>query len=197
MGTLSAPREFRVATPIYDPRLMIVWLVMLPELLACVSLLVMFHRGPVPHALHAGALANGMIAVPIAVLFVLCPALLLWAVQRRRIVLTPGVLDVTSTFYRRRLPLAALDLGKAVILDLDQHKQWRPLLKTNGIGLPGLRAGWFRSRNFTREFCLLTTWNRVLVLPEHAGGATLLSAERPQDLLQALRETADASRRAG
>ena len=105
------------------------------------------------------------------------------------------MLDITATLYRRQLPLAALDMDKAQVLDLDAHREWRPLLRTNGMGLPGLRAGWYRSRNFTRMFCLLTTWNRVLVLPEHAGGAILLSAERPQDLLQALRDMADASRR--
>jgi len=122
-----------------------------------------------------------------AVIFILTTALLWWAVQRRRIVLANGVLDITATFYRRKLPVAAFDLDKARVINLDEHGEWRPFLKTNGLGMPGLRAGWFRSRGFVKMFCLLTARERVLVLPESTGGATLLSIANPSALLDALR----------
>ena len=188
MSVRSPDREFALVPPPHDPRFMILPIVLLPVL---IGLCVLFTVGPGAHAtvLLATMASGGTIFIAVFVL-------MFWAVQRRRIVLAEGVLDITATLYRRRLPLAAIDLDKAQVLDLDTHREWRPLLKTNGLGLPGLRAGWYRSQNFTRMFCLLTTWNRVLVLPEHAGGGILLSAEQPQQLLQALRESADASRRA-
>jgi hypothetical protein len=188
MSVRRPDREFAVVPPPHDPRFMVIPLVLLPML---IGLGVLFTVGPRAHApvLLATLASAGTI-------FIAAFGLMFWAVQRRRIALSDGVLDITATLYRRRLPLAAIDLDKAQVLDLDAHREWRPLLKTNGLGLPGLRAGWYRSHDFTRMFCLLTTWNRVLVLPEHAGGALLLSAERPQDLLLALRETADAPHRA-
>jgi hypothetical protein len=188
MAARNVSREFALVPPPHDPRFMIAAMTLLPMLIGLGAVLAIGRKDPTPILLVATASA-GMIFVAVFVL-------LFWAVKRRRIVLVDGVLDITATLYRRRLPLAALDLDKAQVLDLDAHREWRPFLKTNGMGLPGLRAGWYRSRNFIRTFCLLTTWNRVLVLPERAGGAILLSVERPQDLLQALRETADASRRA-
>ena len=190
MATQKTVREFALVPPLHDPRFMIAVFTLLPMLIGLGIFLTVAHKDQHTPILSITLASAGMIFVAVYVL-------LFWAVQRRRIALVDGVLDITATLYRRRLPLAALDLDKAQVFDLDAHREWRPFLKTNGMGLPGLRAGWYRSRNFTRMFCLLTTWNRVLMLPELAGGAILLSAEQPQQLLQVLREMADSSRRSG
>jgi len=188
MASYNAPREFAVTAPARDPRWMIALLVALPELLLfAVVLVVLGHARAVPTALQSSLPVQSLIAVPMAIIFFFVTFLLWWAVQRRRIVLANGELDITATFYRRKLPIAALDLGKARIINLDEHSEWRPFIKTNGMGLPGLRAGWFRSRGFVKLFCLLTTRDRVLVLPESSGGATLLSVANPSGLLDALR----------
>jgi len=188
MATHNAPREFAVTPPSRDPRLMIALLVAFPLLLSFgLVFIVLGHAHAVSPTLQPDLFAHGLIAIPVAAIFILVTLLLWWAVQRRRIVLADGMLDITATFYRRKVPVAAFDLDKARVLNLDEHAEWRPFLKTNGLGMPGLRAGWFRSRGLVRMFCLLTTRDRVLVLPESAGGATLLSAATPSDLLDALR----------
>ena len=188
MTTFHAPREFPVAPPARDPRMMIVLLVALPELLIFAGVFILLgHARVVPNAPQSSLYVLSLIAVPIVVIFIFTTLLLWWAVQRRRIVLADGVLDITATFYRRKVPVAAFDLDKARVINLDEHREWRPFLKTNGVGLPGLRAGWFRSRSFVKMFCLLTTRDRVLVLPESSGGATLLSVANPSGLLDALR----------
>ena len=189
MASQKAIREFALVPPPHDPRFMIAVLTMLSMLIGLGVVLTVVHQGQDTPILLVALASAGMVFLAVFVL-------LFWAVQRRRIALVDGALDITATLYRRRLPLAALDLDKAQVLDLATHREWRPFFKTNGLGLPGLRAGWYRSRDFSRTFCLLTTCNRVLVLPEIAGGAMLLSAAQPQELLQALRETADASRAA-
>ena len=196
MATYIAPREFTVAPPAYNLRLIMLLLFALPMLLFLIGVFAFRHSHAVPIQppnIHT----VGLLVLPIAVAFIFTTVLLSWAVPRRRIVLADGVLDITATFYRRKLPVAAFDLDKALVINLDQHREWRPLIKTNGLGMPGLHAGWFRSRRLVKMFCLLTTRDRVLVLPELTGGAMLLSAERPQELLQALREMADGSRRSG
>jgi len=188
MAVRNAPREFAVTPPSRDPRLMIALLVMFPLLLSLgLVFMVLGHAHAVSPALQPDPFAHGLIVIPVAVIFVLATSLLWWAVQRRRIILADGVLDITATFYRRKVPVAAFDLDKARVINLDEHGEWRPFLKTNGLGMPGLRAGWFRSRGFVKMFCLLTTRDRVLVLPESTGGATLLSAANPSGLLDALR----------
>jgi hypothetical protein len=193
MATSNSPREFAVAQPTRDPRFVIVPIVALPSILGFGAILLVGSKGPAPLPMGAIVLGGIIFVAVLGGMFVK----LLGAVQRRRIVLADGELDVTATLYHRKLPVAAFDLGNAKVVNLDEHDEWRPRVKTNGLGMPGLQAGWFRSRNLVKLFCLLTVRRRVLVLPELGGGATLLSAERPQQLLDALRESADASRRSG
>lgn len=188
MATRNAHREFAVAPPSRDPRMMIALLVALPLLVSFGAVFVLLGREhATAQAPQPDLFAHGLIAIPAAAIFILTTSWLWWAVRRRRIVLVDGVLDITATLYRRKVPVAAFDLDKARIINLDEHREWRPFLKTNGLGMPGLRAGWFRSRGFVKMFCLLTARDRVLVLPERTGGATLLSVASPSELLDALR----------
>lgn len=50
-------------------------------------------------------------------------------------------------FYTRKLEWSALQPHQARVIDLDEHPGWKPMLKTNGTGLPGFHSGWFRLRN--------------------------------------------------
>lgn len=113
---------------------------------------------------------------------------LLASIQRRSIALRDGMLVVRASLYTRRVPVAALRLDEARILDLDEHTEFKPVLKTNGYSLPGFRAGNFRLRSGDRAFCLLTGDGRALWLPRSDNPQSLLlSPDRPQALLDALR----------
>lgn len=196
MATPSAPRTFAVTPPSGNLRWMIVVLVGVPEVLVAVALFAFMRNQPPSAGLLSGVYVNTLIALPLLLVGLGLVALLLWASERRRVALADGVLDITATLYRRKLQVSALDLDVAQVLNLEENKQLAPLRKSNGMELPGLRAGWFRSRKLVELFCLLTVQNRVLYLPERDGGATALSVEKPFDLLQALRETADGGARA-
>ncbi len=116
-------------------------------------------------------------------------ALLGWIATRRAADVSDGRLDVRAAFYRKRVPLADLDLDGARIVDLREKRELRPGLKTNGYALPGFAAGHFRDRQGNRLFCLVTR-PRNLWLPLSDGSRMLLSAEHPTEALQALRERA-------
>ena len=140
---------------------------------------------------QATVLAN-VAASGFLVLFLLAlGAALTWLYGRRHIGLQGRELRITATLYRKRVPVDVLDLANARIVDLAEHTDLRPLLKTNGFGMPGFAAGHFRLRDMRKAFCLLTDRSRVLVLPLRDGTLLLLSPEKPQDLLQQLRKLAD------
>jgi hypothetical protein len=140
---------------------------------------------------QATGLAN-VEASGLHVLFLLVlGAALTWIYGRRHIVLKGRDLRVTATLYRKRVPVDALGLANARIVDLAEHTDLRPLLKTRGFRLPGFAAGHFRLRDLRKTFCLLTERSRVLVLPLRDGTLLLLSPEKPQALLQQLQELAD------
>ncbi len=172
-------KNFTVTKPPHDPRWLLALMLAIPMLIALMI------------AITVGVHAHGRVMLVIVAanttIFLILGVFLGWAAQRRTIALGDGVLEVLATFYRRRVPVQDIDLAKARVLNLRERSEWRPWLRTNGFGLPYLRAGWFRSRNWTSLFCLITDRQRVVLLPLHAGGALLLSAERPTELLDALR----------
>lgn len=128
---------------------------------------------------------------PALVILPLVLALLLVAMRRRSVQLHAGMLDVRAAIYRKRVSPAELDLPRARVVDLEEHTELRPALKTNGMSLPGFHAGHFRLREKPgKAFCLVTDRRRVLWLPARDGKSQLLlSLEQPQALLDALRNT--------
>lgn len=113
-----------------------------------------------------------------------------WAFFRRRVELAGNVLDVRSTLYRRRTPVADLLLDQAEVVDLSRDRRYGILFKTNGYSMPGFYSGHFRLQGGGKGFALVTDRARTLVIPVRGGSTLLLSLERPQALLEALRKVA-------
>ena len=117
-------------------------------------------------------------------------AVLTWAYSRRRIVLHEDSLEVLSTFYRKRVPVSAMRLEEARIVDFAEHGRYKPSIKTNGYGVPGFQSGHYRMADRSKAFCLITDSSRVLYLPLRDGSALVISPERPRVLLDALQALA-------
>jgi len=128
-------------------------------------------------------------AVTVLVIVAVAAALLL-AARRRSIRIDGDRLEVKATFYTRRVALGAIDVDSARILDLREHPENKPLLKTNGYAVPGLMAGNFRDRKRRKVFCLVTAPS-VVVLPLDDDSRMLLSPARPAHLLERLRLRAE------
>lgn len=160
--------------------------------------------GVLPLSIIAGMLwfrrmdSEGLIRfLPVLVIVASVLGLSLIAMKRRSVTLTGHVLDVRAALFRERTPIADIDLGRARLVDLAERMDLQPAVKTMGMSLPGFHAGRFRLRGkLVKAFCLVTNRHRVLWLPLHNGkDQLLLSVERPQDLLDALRATLDAHAR--
>lgn len=178
MSAKNSTREFPVA-PL--PRSAWLTLLAVPALMLLAALLVPAQGGaalPVPPWLFMLAVAG------------LTTALLLLALRRRRITLQGGELEVASTFYTRRVPVQQFELEKARVVDLAEHTEFKPGLKSNGFALVGFNSGHYRLRNGAKGFLLVSDTHRVLVLPQRDGRFVLLSPQKPQALLDALREEA-------
>ncbi|MBW8366604.1 MAG: hypothetical protein K0M70_01945 [Arenimonas sp.] len=96
-------------------------------------------------------------------------------------------LRVKATYYTRSAPVSDFALDQARVVDLREHTELKPLLKTNGVGMPGLMAGHFRLRDRRKAFCLVTDPAKVLALPHADGRIWLLGLEHPQAVLDILR----------
>jgi len=134
-------------------------------------------------------LMGGSAAWSLAVI-VLMGVGLSWAFFRHRVELAGNVLDVRSTLYRRRTPVADLLLDQAEVVDLGRDRRYGIRFKTNGYSMPGFYSGHFRLQGGGKGFALVTDRARTLVIPVRGGSTLLLSLERPQALLEALRKVA-------
>ena len=103
-----------------------------------------------------------------------------------RVVLADDHTVVRAGLNTRRVPVNAIELERARILDLDRQVELLPGRKTLGASLPGYQTGWFHTRQWGKGFYLLTERQRVLWLPERDGRHVLLSLHQPQMLLAAL-----------
>lgn len=99
-------------------------------------------------------------------------------------------LRVKATFYTRQAALSEFDLAAARVVDLREHTELKPSLKTNGFAVPGLQAGHFRLRDKRAAFLLVTDPARVLCLPHADGRVWMLSLTHPQAVLDILRRAA-------
>ncbi len=124
-----------------------------------------------------------------SVLVVLVLALLFsWKFFNRKVQLHDGMLDVRSTFYRRRVAVKDLLLDQAARVDLKRDRQFALRYKTNGYALPGFHSGHYRLRGGGKGFVLVTDVHNVLAIPVRDGSTLLLSVDQPRQLLEALRQ---------
>ena len=107
--------------------------------------------------------------------------------MRRDVRLDEAGLRLRTLPWRSTVKVADLDLERAEIVDLNSRSELMPRTKLMGSRLPGYRSGVFRLRDKRRASVLVTDTRRVLVLPKRDGTVILLSLQRPEALLEALR----------
>jgi len=125
----------------------------------------------------------GVFLAGLLALFVWCA----WASRHTVVLVADGGLRIANTPYGRRIPLAELIEEGAIPVDLTRDLEYQPVLRTNGIGLPGYGAGWFRLRDGQKALAFLTDRRRVLYLPTRAGYGLLVSVADPDRVIDAIR----------
>jgi hypothetical protein len=109
-----------------------------------------------------------------------------WSSRHSRVEVGPAHVRLVGDFWGRSLPLSALDLSRAEVLDLRRDSSRAPRGRTFGTGMPGYASGWLRLANGEKALAYLTDWSRVAYVPTNEGYALLLSVEDPARLLAAL-----------
>jgi hypothetical protein len=109
-----------------------------------------------------------------------------WSSRHSRVEVDGERVRIVGDLWGRSVPLAALDLSRAEVLDLRSARDRAPRGRTLGTGLPGYASGWFRLANGEKALAYLTDTSRVAYVPTSEGYALLLSVEDPARLRAAL-----------
>ena len=99
-------------------------------------------------------------------------------------------LTIRSTVYGRSVPWASLDTEQARVVNLRESPDLQPTVRTNGLGLPGYQAGWFRLRRAGKGLLFVTDPSRVVAIPTREGYTLLLSVGEPGAFVESLRRAA-------
>lgn len=104
--------------------------------------------------------------------------------------LTENGLSIRGTLYGRTIRWSDIHAGEIRAVNLSQEHALQPRLRTNGIGLPGYQAGWFRLREGGRGLLFVTDRSRVVVVPTTLGYTLLVSVTEPESFLERARSLA-------
>jgi hypothetical protein len=126
------------------------------------------------------------IAGALLALTLLC-AWVAWSASHLSVTVTREALQIRVPLYGRTIPLSHLDLAHAQVTDLGPTARVRPTFRTNGIGFPGYRVGWFTLADHEKALLAVTSAQRVLYVPTTEGYALLLSLKQPERALAQLR----------
>lgn len=97
-------------------------------------------------------------------------------------------LRIKRDLYGRLIPLSSIVFEKIRTLDLAKDGEYRLKWRTNGAGLPGYQAGWFKLRNGEKALVFVTDTRRVVHIPTRDGYSVLLSVPDPGRFVEACRQ---------
>ncbi|WP_428564921.1 MAG: PH domain-containing protein [Solidesulfovibrio sp. DCME] len=135
------------------------------------------------------ALFGGLLVLWVALFFFLHA--MIRGAANAEVALRDGTLVVRGSVYGRDIPLADVDAGAARPVDLGQAGPKSLKWRTNGIGMPGLAAGWFRLGDGEKALVFVTDKSRAVYIPTRQGFAVVVSPGDPGRFLEALRHAAE------
>lgn len=112
------------------------------------------------------------------------------ASRNTRFVVSDTGLEISGGMYGRSIPKEHLQVTAAKPLDLTQDTAYRLGARTNGAGMPGYQAGWFRLHNGEKCLAFVTNSQRVVYVPTSEGYVVMMSVENPTAMIESLQRLA-------
>jgi hypothetical protein len=97
-------------------------------------------------------------------------------------------LRIGPGLYGRFIPKEDIDAGGVRVLNLNTNAEYRPKWRTNGAGLPGYSAGWFKLQNKEKALVFVTDRSSVVYIPTNKNYTVLLSVREADELADIIRK---------
>jgi hypothetical protein len=96
-------------------------------------------------------------------------------------------LRISPGIYSRFIPKEQIDTAGVKVVNLNTDSEYKPKWRTNGAGLPGYSAGWFKLQNKEKALLFVTDRTSVVYIPTTENYSVMLSvkdADEFADLIQ-------------
>ncbi|MCY4565758.1 MAG: PH domain-containing protein [Gammaproteobacteria bacterium] len=117
-------------------------------------------------------------------------AYFLWGAFHSNVTIEGGSVRLQVPIYSVTIPLDSIDAERTKILNLESHRELKPAMRTNGLGVPGYWLGHFRLKNGHRARLALTTRSSAAYVPFDERTALLISVDQGEKFIEALKGAA-------
>lgn len=90
-------------------------------------------------------------------------------------------LKISPALYGRFIPHEQIRTEGVRVINLNIDTEYKPKMRTNGIGLPGYAEGWFKLNNKEKALLFVTDPSSVVYIPTAAGYSVLLSVREAEE----------------
>jgi hypothetical protein len=102
--------------------------------------------------------------------------------------LTDQGLRISPGLYSRMIPKQNINVEGVRVIDLNLEKDYQPKWRTNGAGLPGFSAGWFKLHNKEKVLMFVTDRSSVVYIPTTGNYSVMLSVREADVMVQAIQQ---------
>ena len=95
-------------------------------------------------------------------------------------------LQIKGGIYGRFIPKEEVDRENVKIINLNTDPEYKPRIRTNGIGLPGYSEGWFKLKNKEKALLFVTDRSNVVYIPTNKDYSVLLSVSNSEEFYQSM-----------
>jgi hypothetical protein len=90
--------------------------------------------------------------------------------------------------YGRFIPRGDINTEGVRVLNLNTDAEYKPKWRTNGAGLPGYAAGWFKLANKEKALVFVTDRSRVVYIPTHKDYSVMLSIREAEEFADLIKQ---------
>ncbi|MCW3989385.1 MAG: PH domain-containing protein [Candidatus Bathyarchaeota archaeon] len=139
---------------------------------------------PITPASTGALYVVGIILIPL----ILITGLVAYSARNTSFEVNDKGFRIKGVIYGRFIPKESIIIEDSRIVNLNVEREFKPIRRTNGIGLPGYSEGWFKLANGERALLFVTDRFNVVYMPTTEGYSVLLSTVYPEEFLESLNE---------
>ena len=97
-------------------------------------------------------------------------------------------LRIKGGIYGRLIPKEDIAGESVKIVDFNTSPEYKPRIRTNGVGLPGYSEGWFKLNNNEKALLFVTDRSNVVYIPTRQDYSVLLSVSNSEEFYEAIKQ---------